>query len=1352
MFLCNGLFPIIFCFILVHCDFALTQNFDNGSSEDQNVKEETVLDLSNTGILHLKNPFLKSSVLTEIFLADNNIWKIDNGAFDSLPNLNYLDLSGNLIKFEELNFGEQSKIETLVLDRAIRNQNPDAYPSVFSDECSRVNIYRHASSGRDNIVQFTSSLKLEKLKKLYLRQNNINSINLKNVGLLKEIMPNITHLYLDDNHMSSVDFIKILPATMTHLYLDNNKISKFESASMNSLEFLTINGNRIKNLCGSYGQCEGMKLNSAVNLQTLSVSNVELEEIESDSFENLGNLRYLNISHNKIVKIAKHTFDNLTSLTTLDLDYNRLVTIPDVCGLKNLEFLSLVNNKIKIMDTSSFCGLSKLKKLNLSKNILDEISSKALDSFTALEDLDLSGNKLVVLPDDWISSKLNLRSLYLNNNLFTSISSLSLTENENLEFLNIGGNPFKLISIKTLMTFPANTTVDIGFINNVQPAISTTESSLHHNCETCKRHCYPFSLPNLVYVNLSRNSLSSGDFPFGLINCTNQSAIETLVLDNVYSNSYVTITLTDSIKLLKLKKLYLRQNDIENIIFDSVRLGDIMPNIAHLYLNDNILTSLSSLKYLPMTLTHLHLDNNRISKLEIEYFNNLRVLTINKNNIKNLCTIYINCNGISLASAVNLEFLSISNSELQGIDSNSFRDLTNLRHLDLSFNILREMPVVLRYLVNLKTLLLNNNQIETIPDISVIVSLEHFSIANNKIGSMDCSTFSGLSNLKKLNLSNNALSKFVSGSLDDLILLEELDFLADLSLTEAKNLTYLNIGGNPLTLINIKSLKFLPENTTVDIESRSLDCFIYQYRCQNYYGFKMFVSNVLILISLCADLVQCGLYLRPYNPCEPQTVYISSCENTTPEVKKADREESVLDLSKTGIVRLKKSFLNSSILTHIYLTDNNIWDIEKSAFDSLPNLIYLNLTGNLIKFDQLNFGNQVKIETLVLDKGIRNQDHYDYFYYSDDECSKANTYREKSSNSDNIIELTNSFKLKTLKELYLRKNNIDSIYLNEIKSLGDVMPSISHLYLDDNRLTSVDFIKSLPFSLTHLYLNNNKISKFESGSLNNLRLLTIDGNIIKNMCGSYGHCEGMTLKSAVNLRILSVSNTGLEEIESDSFIDLVNLRDLNLSHNKIIKIIKHTFNYLINLKTLYLDHNKLMTVPDICGLKNLESLTLTHNKIKTIGKSNFCGLSNLKKLNLSNNLLNEIEAESFSNLVALTELDLSGNRLEVLPDDWLSSKLSLQYLYLNNNSFTSIASLSLTGIKNLEFLYIGGNPFKLINTKTLMSFSANTTVDIGEMSSGHSDMFSTGSSSYFSMSLSLLLVYSYLFILLCHYL
>ncbi|XP_057337663.1 leucine-rich repeat-containing protein 15-like [Microplitis mediator] len=394
-----------------------------------------------------------------------------------------------------------------------------------------------------------------------------------------------------------------------------------------------------------------------------------------------------------------------------------------------------------------------------------------------------------------------------------------------------------------------------------------THINLMNNAINKIENCAFKGLPNLVYVNLSRNSLSSGDFPFGLINCTNQSAIETLVLDNVYSNSYVTITLTDSIKLLKLKKLYLRQNDIENIIFDSVRLGDIMPNIAHLYLNDNILTSLSSLKYLPMTLTHLHLDNNRISKLEIEYFNNLRVLTINKNNIKNLCTIYINCNGISLASAVNLEFLSISNSELQGIDSNSFRDLTNLRHLDLSFNILREMPVVLRYLVNLKTLLLNNNQIETIPDISVIVSLEHFSIANNKIGSMDCSTFSGLSNLKKLNLSNNALSKFVSGSLDDLILLEELDLsgnkfftlpddwisynlnlqylyldnnlftsLADLSLTEAKNLTYLNIGGNPLTLINIKSLKFLPENTTVDIESRSLDCFIYQYRCQNYYG------------------------------------------------------------------------------------------------------------------------------------------------------------------------------------------------------------------------------------------------------------------------------------------------------------------------------------------------------------------------------------------------------------------------------------------------------------------------------------------------------------------------------------
>ncbi|KAH0566679.1 hypothetical protein KQX54_003184 [Cotesia glomerata] len=464
----------------------------------------------------------------------------------------------------------------------------------------------------------------------------------------------------------------------------------------------------------------------------------------------------------------------------------------------------------------------------------------------------------------------------------------------------------------------------------------------------------------------------------------------------------------------------------------------------------------------------------------------------------------------------------------------------------------------------------------------------------------------------------------------------------------------------------------------------------------------------LFLRILCLSLVQGEMYrLDP----EIETSSVSNCQ----EIVASDHDNTALDLSQAGIVRLKKNFITSSTITHIYLNDNNIWKVEGGAFDGLPNLVHVDLTGNLINFSELIFGD--KIETLILDQAIRNDEHSFAIFDSNHESCQASTFRERNSSSSNVIELTSDSKFENLEELHLRKNNIESIVLKNADYLGKIMPKIIRLYLNDNKLTSLDFAKSFPPSLTQLYLNKNKISEFKSSSLFNLQFLTVDGNNIKNLCGGYQYCVGMSLQGAENLQIFSVSNNGLEEIEADAFKDLNSLQFLNISHNNIIKIMKHTFDDLEALIQLNLNHNKLMNFPDICGLKNLKILSLQSNKIKAIGKMSFCGVSNIIKLNLSNNLISELDAEAFNSLIALKELDLSGNKLEALPDDWISSKLNLQYLYLNDNFFKSVASLSISQNTVLEFLFIGGNPFKSINLK---DFPGNTTVDIGRIGAGKS--------------------------------
>ncbi|CAD6228569.1 GSCOCG00006438001-RA-CDS, partial [Cotesia congregata] len=289
--------------------------------------------------------------------------------------------------------------------------------------------------------------------------------------------------------------------------------------------------------------------------------------------------------------------------------------------------------------------------------------------------------------------------------------------------------------------------------------------------------------------------------------------------------------------------------------------------------------------------------------------------------------------------------------------------------------------------------------------------------------------------------------------------------------------------------------------------------------------------------------------------------------------------------SNSGLTRLKKSFLNSSVITHLFLTDNDIWEIEEGAFDSLPNLVYLNLTGNLIPFNELNFGNESKIEELVLDNAIKNPD---YKSYAKDVAFKPGV----------------SMKLKKLRSLYLRNNNIKDIELDHLTLLKEIMPSLAYLYLDNNRISSANFVEFLPSTLTHLYLTNNNISKFKSRFLRNLKLLMLDRNPIKHLCGSkIAICDGLTLNSAVNLQVLSLSRIELQDVQVDSFRDLENLLFLDLSHNEIYQILDHTFDNLPSLRILHLDHNDLDTVPDTCGLKNLEYLSITFNRIKAIDSS-----------------------------------------------------------------------------------------------------------------------------------------------------
>uniref|UniRef100_A0A8U8AYM4 Uncharacterized protein n=1 Tax=Geospiza parvula TaxID=87175 RepID=A0A8U8AYM4_GEOPR len=605
-------------------------------------------------------------------------------------------------------------------------------------------------------------------------------------------------LYLDANQLAGIP--RGLPATLTLLSLEANHIFSIQKASFSELaniEVLYLGQNcYYRNPCNVSFEIEETAFLALKKLTILSLKSNNLTQVPPNLSSTL---KELYIYNNMIQEIQEQDLSGLPNLEILDLSGNcpRCYDAPYPCipcpktsiqihskafdSLENLRILRLHSNSLQSIPSSWFKNIKNLKELDLSQNFLmKEIGDAQFLTFLpSLVQLDLSFN-----------FELKVYSPYLNlSKTFSSLSNLEtlrlkdlhpLLSLRNLTMLDLGTNFIKIADMTVFKEFPALKFIDLS-VNKISP--SSGESNFYGFCsnpgisEDCLNYGKTLDLSrnNVFFVNPSDfQGLSS----LKCLNLSDNAISQTLngsefsylsglkYLD--FSNNRVDLLYQTAFKELKLLEILDLSNNQHYFMAEGVtQLLSFIKNLAHLrklMMNENDISTTIDTGMESQSLRILEFRGNRLDALWVD--GNSRYLSFFKN-LTSLEELDISFNSLSfLPHSVfeemppSLKILNLTNNRLKSFIWGNLPSLKNLVTLDLSNNLLTNVP---RELSNcsssLQELMLRNNRIQRLTKYFLrgAFTLRYLDLSSNKIEIIKRSSFpeNVINNLKMLLLHGN---------------------------------------------------------------------------------------------------------------------------------------------------------------------------------------------------------------------------------------------------------------------------------------------------------------------------------------------------------------------------------------------------------------------------------------------------------------------------------------------------------------------------------------------------------------------------------------------------------------------
>ena len=202
-------------------------------------------------------------------------------------------------------------------------------------------------------------------------------------------------------------------------------------------------------------------------------------------------------------------------------------------------------------------------------------------------------------------------------------------------------------------------------------------------------------------------------------------------------------------------------------------------------------------------------------------------------------------------------------------------------------------------------------------------------------------------------------------------------------------------------------------------------------------------------------------------------------------------------------------------------------------------------------------------------------------------------------------------------------------------------------------------------------------------------------NGLVDLIPGVSHCSAVTTTQLAAITgTLRMTNNSIDRLKAGDFDGLTSLGVLSLQENRLTTLPDGVFDDLTSLIELVLNNNRLTTLPDdvFQPLTALRSLTLEGNRLTTLDDGMFAGLTALAHLDLGSNQLTTVPDDMFDDLTSLQTLSLDFNNLATLPAGVFDELTALTDLSLVSNQLTTLPDDVFEPLTALTGLTLRGNP------------------------------------------------------------